>query len=97
MQNINLLHMITTEDIITLLSVFKQWGTSSSKSRDTQVTYPLNFNTLFTVCGSPKSSSNLTGSQSNFCIKSQSTTGFIANMYDNGSGYAGFNWIAAGK
>ena len=74
-----------------------QWGTSSSTSRDTKVTYPLNFNTLFAVCGSPKTSSNLSGSQSNFGIKSQSTTGFIANIYDNGSGYAGFNWIAAGK
>ena len=74
-----------------------QWGTSSSTSRDTKVTYPLNFNTLFAVCGAPKTSSNLTGSQSNFGIKSQSTTGFIANIYDYGSGYAGFNWIAAGK
>ena len=74
-----------------------QWGTSSSTITDTQVTYPLKFNTLFAVCGSPKSSGNLSGSKSNFGIKSQSTTGFIANMYDAGSGYAGFNWIAAGK
>ena len=82
---------------IQLLAIKQQWGTSSSTSRDTKVTYPLNFNTLFAVCGSPKTSSNLSGSQSNFGIKSQSTTGFIANIYDNGSGYAGFNWIAAGK
>lgn len=74
-----------------------QWGNSDVKNRDTQVTFPITFSVLYSVVGVPKSSSNLTGSNSNFGVKSQNNKGFIANMYDNGNGYAGFNWCAFGK
>ena len=74
-----------------------QWGNSVSTATDTTVTYPVPFTTLFSVIGVPKSSSNLSGSNSNFGIKSQGIESFIANMYDNGHGYAGFNWFAIGQ
>ena len=74
-----------------------QWGTSNATNRDTEVKFPVAFGVLFSVIGCPKSSSNLTGSQNNFGVKSQNNTGFIANMYDNGRGYAGFNWCAFGR
>lgn len=74
-----------------------QWGSSNETHRDTTVTYPVAFSILYSVVGAPKSSSNLSGSNSNFGIKSQNNRSFIANMYDNGNGYAGFNWCACGK
>ena len=74
-----------------------QWGSSNVVNRDTTVTYPVAFSILYSVVGAPKSSSNLSGSNSNFGIKSQNNRSFIANMYDNGNGYAGFNWCACGK
>lgn len=74
-----------------------QWGNSDVASRDTTVTFPIAFSVLYSVVGVPKSSSNLSGSNSNFGVKSQNNTSFIANMYDNGNGYAGFNWCAFGK
>ena len=74
-----------------------QWGSSNVTYRDTTVTFPIAFNVLYSVVGVPKSSGNLSGSNSNFGVKSQNNTSFIANMYDNGNGYAGFNWCAFGK
>lgn len=74
-----------------------QWGSSNVTHRDTTVTFPIAFSVLYSVVGVPKSSSNLSGSNSNFGVKSQNNTSFIANMYDNGNGYAGFNWCAFGK
>ena len=74
-----------------------QWGNSNATYRDTKVTFPIAFNVLYSVVGVPKSSGNLSGSNSNFGVKSQNNTSFIANMYDNGNGYAGFNWCAFGK
>lgn len=75
----------------------QQWGSSNVTHRDTTVTFPIAFSVLYSVVGVPKSSSNLSGSNSNFGVKSQNNTSFIANMYDNGNGYAGFNWCAFGK
>lgn len=74
-----------------------QWGTSSETLRDKTVTYPLPFGRLYSVVGVPKSNSVLSGSNSNFGIKAQTNTNFIANMYDNGNGYGGFNWCAVGR
>lgn len=74
-----------------------QWGNSYENNRDTTVTFPIAFNALYSVVGVPKSSSNLSGSNSNFGVKSQNNRSFIANMYDNGHGYAGFNWCAFGR
>lgn len=74
-----------------------QWGSSNVTRRDTTVTFPIAFNVLYSVVGVPKSSGNLSGSNSNFGVKSQNNTSFIANMYDSGNGYAGFNWCAFGK
>lgn len=74
-----------------------QWGSSNATNIDTKVTYPVAFSVLYSVVGAPKSSWNLSGSNSNFGIKSQGNRSFIANMYDNGNGYAGFNWCALGK
>lgn len=74
-----------------------QWGSSDLANRDTTVTFPVAFSVLYSVIGAPKSSSNLSGSNSNFGIKSQNNRSFIANMYDNARGYAGFNWCALGK
>ena len=74
-----------------------QWGNSYETNRDTTVTFPIAFNALYSVVGGPKSSSNLSGSNSNFGVKSQNNWSFIANMYDNGRGYAGFNWCAFGR
>lgn len=74
-----------------------QWGNSDVINRDTTVTFPIVFGVLYSVVGVPKSSSNLSGSNSNFGVKSQNNKSFIANMYDNGNGYAGFNWCAFGK
>lgn len=74
-----------------------QWGTSSETLRDKTVTYPLPFGQLYSVVGVPKSKSVLSGSNSNFGIKAQTNTNFIANMYDNGNGYGGFNWCAVGR
>lgn len=74
-----------------------QWGSSNVTHRDTTVTFPIAFSVLYSVVGVPKSSSNLSGSNSNFGVKRQNNTSFIANMYDNGNGYAGFNWCAFGK
>ena len=74
-----------------------QWGNSNATNRDTTVTFPVRFSVLYSVVGVPKSASNLSGSNSNFGVKSQNNTSFIANMYDNGNGYAGFNWCAFGK
>ena len=74
-----------------------QWGNSDVANRDTTVTFPIAFTTLYSVVGAPKSSSVLSGSNSNFGIKAQNNRSFIANMYDNGSGYAGFNWCAFGR
>lgn len=74
-----------------------QWGNSNATYRDTKVTFPIAFNVLYSVVGVPKSSGNLSGSNSNFGVKSQNNTSFIANMYDNDRGYAGFNWCAFGK
>ena len=74
-----------------------QWGNSNETNRDTTVTFPIAFGVLYSVVGVPKSSSVLSGSNSNFGVKSQNNKSFIANMYDNGSGYAGFNWCAFGK
>lgn len=75
----------------------QQWGNSNATYRDTKVTFPIAFNVLYSVVSVPKSSGNLSGSNSNFGVKSQNNTSFIANMYDNGNGYAGFNWCAFGK
>lgn len=61
------------------------------------VTFPIAFSVLYSVVAVPKSSSNLSGSNSNFGVKSQNNKSFIANMYDSGNGYAGFNWCAFGK
>ena len=74
-----------------------QWGNSNAVNRDTTVTFPIAFSVLYSVVGVPKSSSNLSGSNSNFGVKSQNNKSFVANMYDNGNGYAGFNWCAFGK
>lgn len=74
-----------------------QWGNSNAANRDTTVTFPIAFSVLYSVVGVPKSSGNLSGSNSNFGVKSQNNKSFIANMYDNGNGYAGFNWCAFGK
>lgn len=74
-----------------------QWGTSSETLRDKTVTYPLPFGQLYSVVGVPKSKSVLSGSNSNFGIKAQTNINFIANMYDNGNGYDGFNWCAVGR
>lgn len=74
-----------------------QWGNSDEIYRDTTVTFPIAFGVLYSVVGVPKSSSVLSGSNSNFGVKSQNNTSFIANMYDNGNGYAGFNWCAFGR
>ena len=74
-----------------------QWGNSDAINRDTTVTFPIAFGVLYSVVGVPKSSSVLSGSNSNFGVKSQNNKSFIANMYDNGNGYAGFNWCAFGK
>lgn len=74
-----------------------QWGNSNAANRDTTVTFPIAFSVLYSVVGVPKSSSNLSGSNSNFGVKSQNNKSFVANMYDNGNGYAGFNWCAFGK
>lgn len=74
-----------------------QWGNSDETNRDTTVTFPIAFSVLYSVVGVPKSASVLSGSNSNFGVKSQNNTSFIANMYDSGSGYAGFNWCAFGK
>ena len=74
-----------------------QWGNSDVANRDTTVTFPIVFGVLYSVVAAPKSSSVLSGSNSNFGVKSQNNKSFIANMYDNGSGYAGFNWCAFGK
>ena len=74
-----------------------QWGNSNAANRDTTVTFPIAFSVLYSVVGVPKSSSNLSGSNSNFGVKSQNNKSFVANMYDNGDGYAGFNWCAFGK
>ena len=74
-----------------------QWGSSDVANRDTAVTFPVAFSVLYSVIGAPKSSSNLSGSNSNFGIKSQNNRSFIANMYDSGNGYAGFNCCAFGK
>ena len=72
-------------------------GTSNETLRDKTVTYPLPFSQLYSVVGVPKSKSVLSGSNSNFGIKAQTNTTFIANMYDNGNGYGGFNWCAVGR
>ena len=74
-----------------------QWGNSNAVNRDTTVTFPIAFSVLYSVVGVPKSSSNLSGSNSNFGVKSQNNKSFVANMYDSGNGYAGFNWCAFGK
>lgn len=74
-----------------------QWGNSNAANRDTTVTFPIAFSVLYSVVSVPKSSSNLSGSNSNFGVKSQNNKSFVANMYDNGNGYAGFNWCAFGK
>lgn len=74
-----------------------QWGNSNAINRDTTVTFPIAFSVLYSVVGVPKSSSNLSGSNSNFGVKSQNNKSFVANMYDSGNGYAGFNWCAFGK
>ena len=74
-----------------------QWGNSNAINRDTTVTFPIAFSVLYSVVGVPKSSGNLSGSNSNFGVKSQNNKSFVANMYDNGNGYAGFNWCAFGK
>lgn len=74
-----------------------QWGSSDVANRDTTVTFPLAFGVLYSVVAVPKSDSVLGGSNSNFGVKSQNNKSFIANMYDNGHGYAGFNWCAFGK
>lgn len=76
---------------------FQQWGNSDETNRDATVTFPIAFSVLYSVVGVPKSSSNLSGSNSNFGVKSQNNKSFIANMYDNSRGYAGFNWCAFGK
>ena len=75
----------------------QQWGNSNATDRDTTVTFPIAFGVLYSVVAVPKSSSVLGGSNSNFGVKSQNNKSFIANMYDNGHGYAGFNWCAFGK
>ena len=74
-----------------------QWGNSNEAKTDTTVTFPIAFSVLYSVVGVPKSSGNLSGSNSNFGIKSQGIESFIANMYDIGNGYAGFNWFAIGR
>ena len=83
--------------VIGSLSDDKQWGNSNATNQNTTVTFPIAFSVLYSVVGVPKSSSNLSGSNSSFGIKSQNNRSFIANMYDNGNGYAGFNWCAFGK
>ena len=75
----------------------QQWGSSDETNRDTTVTFPVAFSVLYSVVAVPKSSSVLSGSNSNFGVKSQNNKSFIANMYDSGNGYAGFNWCAFGK
>lgn len=74
-----------------------QWGNSNEAKTNTTVTFPIAFSVLYSVVGVPKSSGNLSGSNSNFGIKSQGIESFIANMYDSGNGYAGFNWFAIGR
>ena len=74
-----------------------QWGNSDVANQDTTVTFPIAFGVLYSVVGVPKSSSVLSGSNSNFGVKSQNNKSFVANMYDSGNGYAGFNWCAFGK
>ena len=74
-----------------------QWGNSNAANLDTTVTFPIAFSVLYSVVGVPKSSGNLSGSNSNFGVKSQNNKSFVANMYDSGNGYAGFNWCAFGK
>lgn len=76
---------------------YKQWGNSDVANQDTTVTFPIAFGVLYSVVGVPKSSSVLSGSNSNFGVKSQNNKSFVANMYDSGNGYAGFNWCAFGK
>ena len=73
-----------------------QWGTTSVKDRNVTITFPRAFSNIYSVIGVPKTSGNLTGSQSNFGIQSQSTTKFVSSMFDIGNGYNGFNWYAIG-
>ena len=65
-----------------------QWGNSDKIDRDTTVTFPIAFGVIYSVVSVPKSRSVLSGSNSKFGIKSQNNKSFIANIYDNGSGYA---------
>lgn len=74
-----------------------QWGNSDVAQMDTTVTFPIAFGVLYSVVGVPKTNFVLSGSNSNFGVKSQNNKSFIANMYDSGNGYAGFNWCAFGK
>ena len=74
-----------------------QWGSSDKIYQDTTVTFPIAFGVLYSVVAVPKSSWFLSGSNSNFGVKSQNNKSFVANMYDNDNGYAGFNWCAFGK
>ena len=84
--------------LVTLLFASEQqWGNSNATNQNTTVTFPIAFSVLYSVVGVPKSSSFLSGSNSNFGVKSQNNWSFIANMYDNGRGYAGFNWCAFGR
>jgi len=76
--------------------IILQWGAVSTTARDTYITFPVTFGSVFSVVGSPITGSNLTGSQSNFAIKGLSNSGFYGNMYDKENGYAGFYWSAIG-
>lgn len=74
-----------------------QWGMSTSTDRYCTITFPITFGTLYAIVGVPITSDVLSGSNSNYGIKTYSTSSFTDSMYDNGHGFNGRFWCATGK
>lgn len=73
-----------------------QWGSTNTVDRGVQITFPIQFSTRC-FCGlvtAQKSTGYLEGSQCNPAVRTASTTGMVAIMYDYKQ--TGWYWLAIG-
>lgn len=76
-------------EVIILLSDFKQWGYVKS----TKVTFPIQFNIIYTVLGNAHGSNN--SNNDHYFLGSFSTT--EASFYYSNMNFTGLSWIAIGS
>lgn len=73
-----------------------QWGYTDSITKDLTISYPIAFNTVYSLGGITITNGNMTGSNQCLAVKNVTSTSFVSHMYDTARGFAGRYWCAIG-